>query len=114
MRESDRLAMLQWNAERGRPQPLAAFEILGNARACFSPDGRYLITVSYSRGRGRAQQGRTPNEIHLWEVKKREKITTLRGHDADVVHLAFSHDGALLASGEAGGQGQGLGRKNGH
>ncbi|MFP4026208.1 MAG: WD40 repeat domain-containing protein [Candidatus Brocadiia bacterium] len=79
------------------PSPLAAFEIVGNARTCFSPDGRHLITVSSSRGR--AQQGRTPNEIHLWDVKKREKIATLRGYDADVVHLAFSPDGAQLASG---------------
>ena len=58
----------------------------------FSPYGRYLAVGSWW-----CRTDRVP--IQLWEVPTGEHIHTFWGHASDVQDLAFSPDGALLASG---------------
>lgn len=58
----------------------------------FSPCGRYLASGSW-------WQGTKKVSIRLWNVATGENITTFWGHSTDVQDLAFSPDGALLASG---------------
>ena len=58
----------------------------------FSPDSSYLAVGSWW-----CRTDRVP--IQLWEVATGEHIHTFWGHASDVQDLAFSPDGALLASG---------------
>ena len=59
----------------------------------FSPCGRYLASGTWW------QQGMEKMAIRLWNVATGENIYTFWGHTTDVQSLAFSPDGALLASG---------------
>jgi serine/threonine protein kinase/WD40 repeat protein len=51
----------------------------------WSPDGKCLA-------------GSDDYLIRLWDVAKRREIAILPGHEARIVHLAFSHDSRWLAS----------------
>ena len=69
-----------------------------NDVACFtfSPDGKTLA----SGCRGRSSHGnRYPMTVRLWNVLTGEPITTFTGHTDGITCLAFSPDGAALASG---------------
>ena len=57
----------------------------------FSPCGRYLVS-------GASWQGTDKVSIRLWEVTTGENIATFWSHPTDIQSLAFSPDGALLAS----------------
>ena len=57
----------------------------------FSPCGRYLASGSWWDKTDKVS-------IRLWEVATGENIYTFWGHTSDVQNLAFSKDGALLAS----------------
>ena len=59
----------------------------------FSPCGRYLVSGSWW------QEGHEKVSIRLWKVSTGENIATFWGHPTDIQDLAFSPDGALLASG---------------
>ena len=59
----------------------------------FSPCGRYLVSGSWW------QEGQEKVSIRLWEVSTGENIATFWTHPTDIQELAFSPDGALLASG---------------
>lgn len=58
----------------------------------FSPCGYYLASGAWWDGTEKVS-------IRLWEVATGENIATFWGHPTDVQDLAFSPDGALLASG---------------
>ncbi|MDE0686500.1 MAG: WD40 repeat domain-containing protein [Candidatus Poribacteria bacterium] len=59
----------------------------------FSPCGRYLVSGAWwCRGLDKAP-------IRIWEVATGEHIHTFWAHSTDVQDVAFSPDGALLASG---------------
>ena len=58
----------------------------------FSPCGRYMASGTWW-----CQTEKVP--IYLWDVATGENIATFWGHPTDVQDLAFSPDGALLASG---------------
>ena len=53
----------------------------------FSPDGGLLTS------------GDSDGKVRLWDVKTMKNVATLDGHIADVVSVAFSHDGRTLAAG---------------
>jgi WD40 repeat protein len=55
----------------------------------FSPDGHTLAVV------GGIQKN---SQITLWEIAERKQLASLAGVDEDVVSLAYSPDGSLLAS----------------
>ncbi|MCG9131652.1 WD40 repeat domain-containing protein [Candidatus Poribacteria bacterium] len=59
----------------------------------FSPCGRYFVSGSWW------QEGQEKVSIRLWEVSTGENIATFWSHPTDIQYLAFSSDGALLASG---------------
>ena len=59
----------------------------------FSPSGDYLASGAWW------QEGQEKVSIRLWRVATGENIATFWGHPTDVQDLAFSPDGALLASG---------------
>jgi WD40 repeat protein len=56
----------------------------------FSPAGDLLAA-----GTG----GETEGTVHLWNLKSRREVTTLKGHGGYVYSVAFSTDGRLVASG---------------
>ena len=60
----------------------------GSQSFTFSPDGRFLVGGSYK-----------VNTIRLWEVGTGRLVGVLDGHEKPVECLAFSPDGAKLASG---------------
>jgi WD40 repeat protein len=63
----------------------------------FSPDGRLL--ASDSCGKFDNYFNCVRGEIRLWEVASGSLVRTLSGHTGDVLSVAFSPDGRLLASG---------------
>jgi WD40 repeat protein len=63
----------------------------------FAPDGKTLAV-----GVGpRSSQDIEPGEVVLWDTASAKKRLTLRGHIGNVLSLAYSADGAFLASGGA-------------
>jgi WD40 repeat protein len=60
-------------------------------RMALSADGKLL---AFARG----------PQITLWSVQSGEKLATLEGHRSEVRALAFRADGAMLASGDMGGE----------
>ena len=89
--------ILLWNVNRAETLltiPLSASERWLDSLA-FSPCSRYLASGSgWTRGMGIKKVA-----IRLWEVASGKNIATFRGHPTDVQCLAFSPDGAILASG---------------
>jgi len=67
----------------------------------FSPDGSMLATAS---GFFALSNGPEENVIKLWGVPSGKEISTLKGHGPCPKNVAFSPDGALLASGWVGGR----------
>ena len=61
--------------------------------AAFAPDGETLAIG----------EGNEDKKISLWNLAKQERMATLKGHKYIIYQLAFSPDGAILASGDAGG-----------
>lgn len=59
----------------------------------FSPCGKYLASGTWW------EKGMEKMAIRLWDVTSGENIATLWGHPTDIQSLAFSPDGALLATG---------------
>ena len=59
----------------------------------FAPDGKVLAIGEQKNN----------NTISLWNIARQERIATLKGHEYIIYQLAFSPDGTILASGDAGG-----------
>ena len=59
----------------------------------FTPDGKILAIGEKSNNK----------TISLWNLRKQERIATLKGHEYIIYQLAFSPDSTILASGDAGG-----------
>ncbi len=54
----------------------------------FSSDGKMLVS------------GSLDHTVQLWNVKKRRRLATLKGHEGWVTAVAFSKDGNTIASGD--------------
>ncbi|MFK8843751.1 trypsin-like peptidase domain-containing protein [Streptomyces sp. Ac-502] len=65
------------------------------AHLAFSPDGRTLAVTVTGHGTGKS----TKSEVQLWDVREKRRTATLKGHTGEVQSLAFSPDGATLATG---------------
>ena len=57
----------------------------------FSPDGKYLVSGSYS------------GKVHLWDIKTGDFKRILNGHTGNVNTLAISPNGKFLATGSTDG-----------
>ena len=60
---------------------------LPDGHATFSPDGAWMASAGFNA------------PVLLWDVDTRERVQTLAGHADRVFGMAFSPDGALLATG---------------
>ena len=63
----------------------------------FSPDGKYIV-AGFGQRHITTRESRA-NPLKVWEVATRRPIRLLEGHSGYCPSLAFSRDGALLASG---------------
>ena len=61
----------------------------------FSPDGALLASVGGFSG----DRGSHDFTVRLWDAATRTEVARLRGHEERIISLAFSPDGATLASG---------------
>jgi WD40 repeat protein len=64
----------------------------GGNRCSFSPDARMLVSTQRTFG---------PHGIPVWELASRQVRLELKGHRGEIVDVAFSPDGTLIASGAA-------------
>jgi WD40 repeat protein len=74
----------------------------------FSPDGQWLATGGRARSAvgtfwhqlvGDRFSGANPTSVRLWRVSDGALLQSLNGHSDDVISVAFSPDGKLLATG---------------
>jgi WD40 repeat protein len=83
-------AIRVWDVQTGKLKrhlkPEGDHEI--NTGLAFSPNGQMLATV-----------GRKDARVSLWDLTKENTRVTLEGHGANVLCVAFSPDGRMLASG---------------
>lgn len=82
--ESQRVRL--WKMETGAEQP-AFVSDQGVTAAAFFPDGRRLLMA------------RTDGSLQIWDISKRQPVTTLMGHTAEIQSVAFSPDGRTFATG---------------
>lgn len=47
---------------------------------------------------GNLVAGTVLNNVELWDAAARRRVAVLAGHEDQIIHLAFSHDGTLLLS----------------
>jgi RNA polymerase sigma factor (sigma-70 family) len=81
--------LVLWDLAAGR-QVCRLPQALELACLAFSPDGKTLAAGSVS--------GDAVGELRLWEVSSRRELHCFRGHRGNVLGVAFSPDGRLLAS----------------
>ena len=71
-------------------EPIAHLEGAGGESVAFSPDGKSLVSGSWGG-------------VTLWDLETKSTTTTLQGHTGLVHSVAFTRDGATLASGASDG-----------
>jgi WD40 repeat protein len=68
-------------------RPLGVLEHQSTVRSAdFSPDGKTLATSDMA------------NQVHVWDVERREERARLRGHDQWVANVRFTPDGKTIVS----------------
>ncbi len=73
----------------------------GATCVAFSADGLFLVSGSgHNYAEGKWLQG-ADNSIVLWDLKTGREVRRFEGHTAHLCGVAFSPDGALIASGAA-------------
>jgi WD40 repeat protein/tRNA A-37 threonylcarbamoyl transferase component Bud32 len=90
---SDRQVRL-W-ALRDNPQATILGPLTGMAfAACFHPTKPYLAVAT-----GDLHHPSAPGDISIWDLNTKKSIRTISGQEGSVYAVAYSPDGALLASG---------------
>lgn len=64
--------------------------------------GAYILDVAYSPDGEIIATAGSDNNINLWDAASGDLLRSLSGHTDDVVSIAFSPNGAILASGAGG------------
>src|SRR5262249_24347099 len=86
-----------WEAATGRKGPTLRGHTREVVSLAFSPDGTRLVSAG-----GRTfnlASGRTIGEVKVWDTAGGKPLLTFRSHRHGVESVAFSHDGARVASG---------------
>ena len=79
---------------------LASTMVVADGAACFSPDGKYVLTGG--RPSGDESDVLTSSELKMWETESGQLVRTFKGHERPVVSVSFSPDGKLVLSASAG------------
>jgi len=71
-------------------------------RVAYSPDGRQIATTSgATKPDPSTLKNDRPGEVKLWDAATGKELHALKGHADNVYGLAYSPDGAVLATGSA-------------
>jgi WD40 repeat protein/HEAT repeat protein len=89
----------RWDTRTGREvQRLEGFPD-GIGTAAFSPDGRYAAVAAAGTVRDKVWEPGSSGDLSLWDLSTRHVARILRGHQKEVLALAFSRDSRQLLSG---------------
>jgi WD40 repeat protein/tetratricopeptide (TPR) repeat protein len=75
-----------WDAQTGAPKTPPLRHEDGVIHACFSDDGRHVVTSSHD------------TTARLWDVTQRDPLVTILRHGGSVNRAAFSPDGRFVAT----------------
>jgi WD40 repeat protein len=75
-----------WDVQTGRPVLLIQNLPGGAVLGAFSPDGQRLAVIA----------GKV---VYQWDLRTRQRLATLEGHEAAVVRVVFSRDGKQVLTG---------------
>jgi WD40 repeat protein len=86
-----------FSASRNEPQVMVWDAATGTQRGTLASDRTIALAISPD-GSTLATAANRSREVVLWNPADRSRLAVLQGHDGPVRTLAFSRDGALLAS----------------
>ena len=64
------------------------------------PQQANISALAFSSDGKRIVSGSLDHTIQMWDIEKRKKLATLKGHKESVTTVAFSKDGKFVASGD--------------
>jgi len=94
----DRGYIHTWDAVTGKLFSSIMAYNNGIATMALSPDGQHMAVVGSVTSMNSQDETIGSYEIGIWDIKTGEKVDSLPGHITQVTSIAFTRDGARLAS----------------